>query len=155
MKIATYPSPIGYLEVGVEADYLVRIQPVKEAGGKDEKTPLSEKTYQQLMEYFEGKRTTFCLPYRLCGTKFQERVWEALTQIPYGETRSYQEIGIQIGQPTAARGVGRANHNNPLAIVIPCHRVIGKNGSLVGYGGGLEIKAWLLALEKGRMEGRR
>lgn len=104
-------------------------------------------TVKQLEEYFAGKRLAFRLPLDLRGTAFQLRVWNALRQIPYGETRSYLQIGQAIGSPKAVRAIGGANHNNPLSIIIPCHRVIGANGELVGYGGGLPIKRFLLELE--------
>jgi methylated-DNA-[protein]-cysteine S-methyltransferase len=103
---------------------------------------------QQLDEYFLGTRTTFSLPIKLAGSEFQMKVWEALAEIPYGETRSYKQIGERIGNPKASRAVGHANNRNPVSIIIPCHRVIGSNGQMVGYGGGLDIKEQLHALEK-------
>jgi methylated-DNA-[protein]-cysteine S-methyltransferase len=102
----------------------------------------------QLDAYFAGELTDFDLKLDLRGTEFQQRVWKALLTIPYGETRSYGEIAEQIGAPGAARAVGLANGRNPIAIVVPCHRVIGSGGSLTGYGGGLERKQTLLELEK-------
>ena len=102
----------------------------------------------QLLEYFEGKRTAFDLPLDLRGTPFQLEVWRALLAIPYGETRSYAEIARAVGRPAAVRAVGAANGANPIAIVVPCHRVIAADGSLGGYGGGLELKARLLAMER-------
>jgi methylated-DNA-[protein]-cysteine S-methyltransferase len=114
-------------------------------------TPLIKKTAGQIEEYFAGKRKKFSLPLALRGTEFQLAVWEALQTIPYGETRSYGEIAVQIGRPKAARAVGMANHNNPVSIVVPCHRVIGHNGKLVGYGAGLPLKQHLLNLEKGNV----
>lgn len=104
----------------------------------------------QLGEYFAGERTAFDLPLRLAGTPFQLEVWEALRAIPYGETTSYGELARRIGRPAAVRAVGLANGRNPVSIVVPCHRVIGSNGSLTGYGGGLDRKRHLLALESGR-----
>ena len=101
----------------------------------------------QLNEYFAGVRRDFDLRLDLEGTPFQQSVWQALLAIPYGETRSYGEIARAIGKPGAARAVGMANHNNPVSIVVPCHRVIGHDGSLVGYGGGLDVKTALLKLE--------
>jgi O-6-methylguanine DNA methyltransferase len=101
----------------------------------------------QLGRYFAGERAQFTCPLDLHGTPFQLKVWNALTRIPYGETRSYAEIAREIGHPSAVRAVGAANGANPIAIIVPCHRVIGSNGSLTGYGGGLPTKAWLLALE--------
>ena len=113
-------------------------------------TPLIKKTAGQIEEYLGGKRKKFSLPLALRGTEFQLAVWKALQTIPYGETRSYGEIAAQIGRPKAARAVGMANHNNPISILVPCHRVIGHNGKLVGYGAGLPLKQRLLDLEKGK-----
>jgi methylated-DNA-[protein]-cysteine S-methyltransferase len=98
----------------------------------------------QLCEYFRGERTTFDLAIRPAGTDFQRTVWSALQEIPYGETTSYGELAAALGRPGSARAVGAANGRNPIAIVVPCHRVVGKDGSLVGYGGGLARKRWLL-----------
>jgi methylated-DNA-[protein]-cysteine S-methyltransferase len=108
----------------------------------------------QLDAYFAGERTDFDLDLSLAGTEFQRRVWQALLTIPYGETRSYGQIAGQIGAPGAARAVGLANGRNPIAIIVPCHRVIGASGSLVGYGGGLDRKRSLLELEKTRKAGQ-
>lgn len=105
----------------------------------------------QLDEYYRGERKTFSLPLKANGTVFQERVWQALLTIPYAETRSYGEIAAQIGNPKASRAVGMANNRNPISIIIPCHRVIGSDGKLVGYGGGMHRKVWLLDLEKGQI----
>jgi methylated-DNA-[protein]-cysteine S-methyltransferase len=105
---------------------------------------------QQLAEYFAGARRVFDLPLAPAGTPFQQRVWRALLEIPYGRTVSYGELARAIGSPGAARAVGLANNRNPIAIVIPCHRVIGADGSLTGYGGGLHVKEHLLALEGAR-----
>jgi methylated-DNA-[protein]-cysteine S-methyltransferase len=102
---------------------------------------------RELAEYFAGKRRTFTLPLAPQGTDFERSVWDALVAIPYGETRSYAEIARTIGRPDACRAVGRANGRNPIPIVIPCHRVIGSDGSLTGYGGGLDLKRFLLGLE--------
>lgn len=113
-----------------------------------EKTPLLEEAERQLNQYFQGKRESFDLPLFYEGTQFQVSVWEALLTIPYGETRSYGEIAKQIGNPKAPRAVGLANNRNPIAIIIPCHRVIGADGSLVGFGGGLHFKRFLLDLEQ-------
>jgi methylated-DNA-[protein]-cysteine S-methyltransferase len=104
----------------------------------------------QLGEYFDGTRREFDLVLNAHGTPFQKRVWQALREIPYGETASYGETALAIGAPTASRAVGLANGQNPISIVVPCHRVVGANGSLTGYGGGLEAKQWLLAHETGQ-----
>jgi methylated-DNA-[protein]-cysteine S-methyltransferase len=107
-----------------------------------------QQTSNQLDEYFHGKRTVFDLPLTFTGTPFQNDTWKALLTIPYGETRSYSEQAEIIGNPQAVRAVGRTNGLNPIAIVVPCHRVIGKSGKLTGYAGGLDIKKFLLNLEK-------
>ena len=103
----------------------------------------------ELRRYFAGERVQFACPLDLHGTAFQITVWEELLRIPYGKTRTYGEIARAIGRPAAARAVGAANGANPIAIIVPCHRVIGSSGALTGYGGGLPTKAWLLALERG------
>lgn len=113
----------------------------------EKETDLIKETKRQLDEYFKGKRKTFNIPMNLEGTDFQRSVWKALQDIPYGETKSYSEIAELINNPKACRAVGLANNKNPISIIIPCHRVIGKSGKLVGYGGGLDIKEKLLKLE--------
>lgn len=110
-------------------------------------TPLLEEGRRQLLEYLAGERQTFDLPLAPAGTPFQREVWKALQTIPYGQTRSYGDIARQIGRPKAFRAVGMANHENPIPIFIPCHRVVGSDGSLTGYAGGLELKKALLGLE--------
>jgi len=109
--------------------------------------PILAETERQLSEYFAGKRTQFELPLEPRGTEFQQKVWRALRTIPFGKTKSYIDIAEAIGSPRACRAVGAANGKNPISIVIPCHRVVGANGSLTGFGGGLETKAKLLAHE--------
>lgn len=104
---------------------------------------------QQLLDYFDGTRQTFALPLGAQGTPFQKKVWQALLEIPYGKTVTYGEIAQKIGQPKASRAVGAANGQNPIPIIIPCHRVIGKSGDLTGFGGGLALKEKLLSLEQG------
>jgi methylated-DNA-[protein]-cysteine S-methyltransferase len=152
MQYAVMNTPIGVLTVASTEKGIASIQfgdcaPRGQAGNvTDEST--SVETVQQLTEYFEGKRQSFDLPLDVQGTPFQKAVWTELQRIPYGETRSYGEIALAIGRPGAARAVGMANHDNPLAVVIPCHRVVGKNGSLTGYAGGLELKAQLLSIER-------
>lgn len=115
-------------------------------------TPLLERAAGQLEEYFAGIRTAFDLPLEAAGTPFQRRVWEALREIPYGTTVSYAHIAARTGAPRASRAVGAANRRNPLAIVVPCHRIIGADGSLTGYAGGLERKEFLLRLERAATE---
>ena len=109
--------------------------------------PLFAQTEKELAEYFAGERKVFTVPLSLSGTDFRLKVWRALRDIPWGETRSYADIAKAIGSPNACRAVGGANHNNPVSIIVPCHRVIGADGSLTGYGGGMAIKENLLKLE--------
>lgn len=118
-------------------------------------TALIKETSKQLDEYLEGNRKKFDLPIFAKGTPFQQMVWEALKTIPYGETRSYKDIAVQIGKIKACRAVGMANNRNPISIIIPCHRVIGSKGEMVGYGGGLNIKEKLLSLEGKKLMGKK
>lgn len=120
----------------------------EELGEYSESDPILNNAINQLSEYFLGKRTKFSLPLAAKGTEFQQKVWHALTTIPYGETWSYQDLANAIDNPKAVRAVGLANGKNPISVIVPCHRVIGKNGKLTGYAGGVEQKAKLLALEK-------
>jgi len=121
--------------------------PKKSANPCVKETKLHRDAAKQLREYFAGKRREFILPLELCGTAFQLDCWNALGDIPYGETRSYGDIARAVGRPKAFRAVGMACNRNPISIIIPCHRVIGSNGSLVGFGGGIERKKFLLTLE--------
>lgn len=116
-------------------------------GCKDNKAELMDRTASELAEYFDGKRKHFDIPFALHGTPFQKAVWDALCHIPYGETRSYKEIAAAVGNPKASRAVGMANNKNPIPLLVPCHRVIGASGLLVGYAGGLDLKKKLLKLE--------
>jgi methylated-DNA-[protein]-cysteine S-methyltransferase len=150
-KVFFYPYPAGLLGIAEEAGAL---SGVFFAGGEEPpqgferaETALIRAAASQLTEYFEGLRRDFDLPLTFRGTDFQVRVWKALQTIPYGETRTYGEVAALIGNPQASRAVGSANHRNPLVIVVPCHRVIGSDGSLTGYGGGLPTKRYLLELE--------
>lgn len=120
------------------------------AGWERDDTAFPE-AVRQLEEYFRGDREQFDLELEMAGTAFQRRVWEALLTIPYGQTRSYGEIARQIGAPGASRAVGLANGHNPIGIIVPCHRVIGANGKMTGYGGGIERKELLLGLERSRV----
>ena len=123
-------------------------QLVKSKDYELKETPLLIEAAAQLGQYFDGKRKEFSLKLNPMGTDFQKKVWEALQAIPYGETRSYRQIAEAVGNSKASRAVGMANHHNPIMCIVPCHRVIGANGSLVGYAGGLDIKAQLLSMEK-------
>ena len=155
MEYCYYKSPIGPLLLAGKADQELLLY-VGFPKGKGRLEPRSiwkkqdqgfSRTKQQLSEYFAGKRQSFDLPLQPTGTDFQLDVLNALQTIPYGQSRSYREIAEQIGRPTAFRAVGAANGRNPIPIIIPCHRVIGANGSLTGFGGGLETKRFLLELE--------
>jgi methylated-DNA-[protein]-cysteine S-methyltransferase len=115
---------------------------------QNDKHPVLMRAEFQLREYFAGSRQMFDIPLDMRGTTFQKSVWEALLAIPFGETRSYGELAKQLGRPSASRAVGAANGRNPISIVVPCHRVIGSSGKLTGFAGGLEVKAYLLGLEK-------
>lgn len=149
-KRKTIQSPLGSLTLVEEDGALVQLSfdgyTVLESEEVD--SPLLREAERQLASYFAGQLQVFSLPLCTKGTPFQEKVWCALQIIPYGETRTYGELAAMIGQPTAARAVGGANHRNPLAIIIPCHRVVAAHGGLGGYGGGLDKKQWLLALEE-------
>lgn len=113
-----------------------------------EETDLIKECFKQLTEYFKGNRIEFDLPLEAQGTEFQKKVWSELLKIPYGKTKSYKDIAIAIGNEKACRAVGMANNKNPIPIIIPCHRVIGSNGKLIGYAGGLNVKEKLLNVEK-------
>ena len=152
-------SPCGPLtlvarEGGLAGLYMTeqRHRPAEETFGPRGDHPVFEPAAAQLTEYFAGDRTGFDLDLRLSGTPFQQRVWSALRDIPYGETVSYGELADVLGQPGASRAVGLANGKNPVGIIVPCHRVIGANGSLTGYGGGIDRKRWLLAFERGSLQ---
>ena len=154
-KVFYYSFPVG--EIGIIEDS-EKISGVFFQNRKDlpknresltvSETPLIKKTQTQLSEYFEKKRKIFDIPLLLKGTDFQIAVWKALQKIPYGQTRSYKEIAAMAGNDKACRAAGMANNRNPIAIIIPCHRVIGSNGTLTGYGGGMNIKQFLLELER-------
>lgn len=155
----TISTPVGQLTVFVSSKGLHRIVWGNEHETeeclqalqnfkKDERHPVFLKTIKALQEYFSGKRHTFDLPLVLHGTEFQLQAWQALCDIPYGQTRSYAEQAEKVGNRNKARAVGMANHYNPIPIIIPCHRVIGANGQLTGFAGGLELKQYLLTLEK-------
>ena len=146
-----YDTKIGRIEIEENGEAITKIDYVQKdieetANGKQ--TELIKEAVKQLNEYFEGKRSIFDLPLAPEGTEFQNKVWNALREIPFGETKSYGEIARIIGNEKASRAVGMANNKNPIMIVIPCHRVIGANGKLVGYAAGLEVKEMLLNLEK-------
>lgn len=143
-----YPTPMGRITIATDGASLVRLAfGAAKLDGTCAPTALTNEAANQVQEYLAGKRTTFDLPLDPAGSAFQKQVWEALRSIPYGETRSYQQVASMIGKPSAMRAVGGANNKNPLPLLIPCHRVIGANGDLVGYSAGLKIKRFLLDLE--------
>lgn len=152
----TLPSPVGLLKLvgsdkglaGVlwEQERTRRV-PHLQTGLQAQPHPLLQEAATQLTEYFAGTRTAFDLPLDFTGSDFNRRVWKALLEIPYGETRTYGQIARRIGAPTASRAVGAANGRNPISIIAPCHRVIGANGKLTGFAGGLGAKTYLLQLE--------
>jgi methylated-DNA-[protein]-cysteine S-methyltransferase len=152
---ATTDSPIGELLVLGDAESVHGLLMNGDGDFDARKTDLTQDqkafrdTIDQLAEYFAGDRDSFDLPLEPEGTEFQRAVWNALGEIPFGETRSYGEIAVAVGRPKAARAVGMANNRNPIAVIVPCHRVIGAGGALVGYAGGLERKTWLLDHERG------
>ncbi|MDP9083580.1 MAG: methylated-DNA--[protein]-cysteine S-methyltransferase [Pseudomonadota bacterium] len=149
-----FPSPIGRLLLTSDRTSLTGLymEPSRKAQSidgwvEDDAVEPLVTARRQLSEYFAGTRRVFELPLRLQGTVFQQRVWRELTEIPYGETWSYGQLAKRIGNSSASRAVGLANGRNPISILVPCHRVIGADGSLTGYGGGVERKQWLLAHE--------
>lgn len=155
LRYRTVDSPVGPLTLAGRDGLLMHLrmvdqtyEPSHEGWERDDR--VFPEAAEQLDSYFAGERTDFDLRLDLVGTPFQLRVWDTLLTIPYGQTRSYGEIARQIGSPTAFRAVGLANGHNPIGIIVPCHRVIGANGSLTGYGGGLDRKRALLELEKRR-----
>jgi methylated-DNA-[protein]-cysteine S-methyltransferase len=152
----TMASPVGTLTLTAEDGRLTRLHMDGQRHAPDT-SPEWERdddglagVVEQLEAYFAGSRETFDVPVALAGTDFQRRVWEGLLEIPYGETISYGELARRVGRPGASRAVGLANGRNPVAIIVPCHRVIGANGTMTGYGGGLDRKVWLLDHERSR-----
>jgi methylated-DNA-[protein]-cysteine S-methyltransferase len=143
-------TPVGEMWLSQQGDALTGLRLPGEGvpEGELRETPLLMEAARQIREYFEGTRTAFDLPLNPEGTPFQAAVWAELAKIPAGETRTYGDIARAIGKPNASRAVGSANHHNPLPVFIPCHRVIGSGGALVGYGGGLPLKQQLLELEE-------
>lgn len=145
-------SPVGPLGLDAEGDALARLVLRPRATGRRERpSGILADVAKQLREYFSGRRQRFDIPLAPAGTPFQQEVWNALCEIKCGQTWSYRELAEHIGRPTAVRAVGAANGQNPIPIIIPCHRVIGSNGTLVGFGGGIEMKQKLLALEGARL----
>ena len=143
-------SPVGKLKLVASSKALVAVLWEQERPNRvklDTQHPILIEAERQLSEYFAGKRIRFDLPLQPDGTEFQKKVWQALRDIPFGKTKSYLDLAMAVGSPDASRAVGAANGKNPLSIVVPCHRVVGADGALTGFAGGLETKAALLALE--------
>lgn len=149
----TFESPIGPLKISANESAISSIEFHKKAE-EERPNPITELAANQLEEYFQGKRKDFSIPLSALGTDFQRSVWQELREIPFGETRSYRDIAEKIGNKKAVRAVGAANGKNPIPIIVPCHRVIGSNGTLTGFAGGLESKKWLLEHESNQLEPR-
>mgnify|MGYP001824579142 CR=1 FL=1 len=145
--ISYYKSPIGLIEIVGTSDSITELNFADKRRQDSTSHPNVRKAKQQVAEYFEGTRRQFDLRLEMSGTDFQRQVWQRLQTVPYGRTASYQDIARGIGRPAAVRAVGAANGRNPVAIIVPCHRIIGKNGHLVGYGSGIWRKEWLLKHE--------
>jgi methylated-DNA-[protein]-cysteine S-methyltransferase len=150
--LAYYSSPVGELLIESDADKIITVNFVKENKQEQFPTPATEHCINELDEYFFNGRKFFTVELDLRGTAFQRTVWSELLTIPYGTTVSYEAIALRIGDIKTIRAVGVANGQNPIAIIVPCHRVIGKSGELVGYGGGIENKEWLLYHEGARLK---
>jgi len=142
-----FKSPIGLVQIGGSASEVTSLDFLERRREKTESNPFLDRAARQIAEYFAGKRQVFDLPISYQGTHFQERVWGQLLKVPFGKTASYQDIARGVGNPLAVRAVGAANGKNPISLIVPCHRIIGSNGTLVGYGGGLWRKEWLLKHE--------
>lgn len=140
-------TPVGHLRIDATDSAIIGVNRTNEAPCPPE-TPLLKECVRQLNAYFAGQLTDFDLPLHMEGTAFRMKVWQTLRTIPYGETRSYSQLAAMIDQASASRAVGGANHHNPISIIVPCHRVIGADGSLTGYGSGLDMKEWLLEHER-------
>ena len=155
LAFKTVRSPVGELKLVASSAGLVAILWETERAGRvvlgemqeEPGHPVLVEAETQLRQYFADERTSFDLPLDMRGTEFQKQVWEALRRIPFGQTRSYGELAMELGRPLASRAVGAANGRNPLSVVVPCHRVVGSTGKLTGFAGGLEAKRWLLELE--------
>ena len=143
----TFNTPIGAVRLTEEGGSIIRIEFTDIADTSVTPTPLLHEAEHQITAFLRGERRQLDFPIRMVGTPFQQRVWRALQQIPYGATRTYGEIATAIGSPRASRAVGMACNKNPLLLIVPCHRVVGANGKLIGFAYGTESKRWLLELE--------
>lgn len=143
-----YKTPIGNICIEAKDGFITALYTCDHEVDITEECDVINNAYKQLLEYFDGSRKEFDIPIKLVGTEFQLKVWNELKNIPYGETRSYGDIAKYINNPKASRAIGGANNKNPIMIIVPCHRVIGVNGKLVGFGAGLDVKKYLLHLEE-------
>ena len=145
----SYPTPLGHLTIASDGASITGLAfGERDYPGSRRPTGLTNRAANEAQEYLAGKRRDFDLPLAPAGTDFQKRVWRALLDIPYGQTRSYSEVAAAIGKPAACRAIGGANNKNPIPLFIPCHRVINADGGIGGYASGLRIKRWLLDLER-------
>ena len=147
VKYSYIKREIGIIKIGVSGGAVCEIG-IADCLGKSAPSALADRAFKEIWEYLNGKRKAFDFPIATKGTDFQKKVWSALREIPYGKTKTYGEIAADIGSPKAARAVGNACNKNPLLLAVPCHRVLGANGSLTGFAAGIEIKKHLLLLEK-------
>ena len=146
-NFAVYETPFGYMRMTYDGDKIIDLEIIRDVEDRGVSTQITDMTYNEIIEYFEGKRKEFDFPYELRGTEFQNKVWKALCDIPYGETKTYKDIAIAVGNTKASRAVGMACNRNPIMIAVPCHRVIGSNKKLVGYAGGIDMKRRLIDME--------
>jgi methylated-DNA-[protein]-cysteine S-methyltransferase len=145
-------TPLGQLAISADSQSIHSVEFTDQRLSAETANSLIKKAKKQLTEYFAGTRRKFTLPLAPVGTEFQQQVWQALLQVPYGQTSNYRAIARQVDNPRAFRAVGSANRKNPIAIIVPCHRIIGTGGHLMGYAGGLNRKAWLLQLESQQVQ---
>lgn len=148
INVAYYESPIGLIMIEAKDEKIIRVSFVEAATLSEKCSPMLEKAKKQMGEYFEGKRKAFDLPMAFEGTEFEKKVFKALTEVDYGNVASYKDIAIKVGHNKAYRAIGGTNHKNKLAIIVPCHRIIGSNGKMTGYASGIWRKTWLLDHEQ-------
>jgi len=151
-SIQYYHSPVGWLEIISDGDSLTEVNFRNEKSSEENPSSITKECLSQFQDFFTGKRKNFSLKLKPSGTDFQIQVWNELQKIPYGKTISYLELARRLGDEKKIRAAGTANGRNPIPIIIPCHRVIGSDGSLVGYGGGLPKKKWLIEFESGKKQ---
>ncbi|PKM55074.1 MAG: cysteine methyltransferase [Firmicutes bacterium HGW-Firmicutes-5] len=148
INVAYYESPIGLIMIEAKDENIIRVSFVEVATLSEKGSPMLEKAKKQMAEYFEGKRKAFDLTMAFEGTEFEKKVFKALTEVEYGKVASYKDIAIKVGHNKAYRAIGGTNHKNKLAIIVPCHRIIGSNGKMTGYASGIWRKTWLLDHEQ-------